>query len=87
MTYFNHPWSESLHLDDGTIVSSSSQLETYMRDHDLSLSADYSAAWRQNLSHRKAAQNRKRLFADFLFHYKRSVWNARSKKQFFRDNG
>lgn len=84
MTYFNRPWVDSLRLDDGTVVSSASQLEAYLREHDLSLSADYSAAWRQKAECRKAARHRKELFADFLFHYKRSIWNAKSKKHFFR---
>lgn len=87
MTYFNSPWADSLRLDDGTFVSSSSQLEAYLREHDLSLSADYSEAWRQKRKNRRETARRKELFAAFLHNYKRSIWNAKSTKRYFRPAG
>lgn len=87
MTYFNSPWADSLRLDDGTVVSSSRRLEAYLREHDLSLSADYSEDWRQNRRRRQETARRKELFAAFLHNYKRSIWNAKSKNKFLRHGG
>ncbi|MBE6458331.1 MAG: hypothetical protein E7010_00790 [Alphaproteobacteria bacterium] len=87
MTYFNSPWADSLQLDDGTIVSSSEQLRAYLREHDLSLSADYSEVWRQKRKAGQETARRKELFAAFLHNYKRSIWNAKFKKRYYRPDG
>ncbi len=84
MTYFNRPWTDALRLEDGTIVSSFRELEHYLREHGMTMSADYSADWWRKSALRREAKHRKDLFAEFLFHYKRSIWNAKSQKAKFR---
>ena len=72
--YFNKNWTDSLRLPDGSVVSSSTELEQYLRDHDLSLKQDYSAGWLQGRRRHNEKAQRTQLFADFIQHYKRSIW-------------
>lgn len=72
--YFNKNWTDSLRLPDGSVVSSSAELERYLRDHDLSLKQDYSADWLQGRRRHNEKVQRTQLFSDFIQHYKRSIW-------------
>lgn len=73
--YFTKEWTDSLPLPDGTVVSSNSRLDKYLRENNLSLSQDYSDAYIQNRRRRNEKAQRNELFSDFIHNYKRSIWN------------
>nr|DAF74605.1 MAG TPA: Ragulator complex protein LAMTOR4, Ragulator signal transduction pathway, SIGNALING.03A [Caudoviricetes sp.] len=72
--YFNKNWTDSLVLPDGSVVSSNTELERYMREHDVSLSRDYSDDWLKNRRRHNEKVQRAQLFSDFIQQYKRSIW-------------
>ena len=72
--YFNKNWTDSLVLPDGSVVSSNTELERYMREHDVSLSRDYSDDWLKNRRRHNEKVQRAQLFSDPIQQYKRSIW-------------
>ncbi len=72
--YFSKEWTDSLLLPDGSVVSSNAGLNRYLRDNDLSLSQDYSAAYLASRRRHNEKAQRAELFSDFIHNYKRSIW-------------
>ena len=75
--YFNKAWADGIILPNGCVAHSTKQLDNYLRDNDLSLSSDYSAAYLKNRRQRNEKAQRAELFSDFIHNYKRSIWNDR----------
>ena len=75
LMYFTKQWTDSLQLPDGSVVSSATGLDKYLKDNDLSLSQDYSEAWLKQRRRRNEKAQREELLSDFIHNYKRSIWN------------
>ncbi len=75
MVYFSRNWVDEVILPDGTVATSAADVDRYMRQNNVVLSADYSADFYRNVKRKKQQQERQSLFDEFIKAYKRSVWN------------
>jgi len=75
MIYFSREWVDEVILPDGTAATSAADVDRYMRQNNVVLSADYSADFYRNVKQKKQRRERQELFAEFIKAYKRSVWN------------
>ncbi len=76
MSYISKQINE-IQLPDGSIVSSIREIESYLHRNGLAMSSDYSP---ETLQRNREAQNsrlRQDLFATFIQHYKRKIWNEK----------
>lgn len=74
MVYFSREWTDSLLLPDGSIVSSVTGLEKYMKANGCALREDYSDEYLKTRRRRNEKAQRDELFSEFIHNYKRSVW-------------
>ncbi len=75
MVYFSRNWVDEVILPDGTVATSAADVDRYMRQNNVVLSADYSADFYRNVKRKKQQQERQSLFDEFIKAYKRSGWN------------
>lgn len=75
MAYFDRQWIEQFELPDGTTASCRADVDRYLKANNLALAQDYSPEYIQK---RRAANDKTRkddLFSEFIFNYKRMIWN------------
>ena len=59
MTYFTKNFSAEILLPDGTVASSSKDIDRYLKANRLALQSDYSAAYMQNIRWKKQVAHQK----------------------------
>lgn len=75
MTYFSKNFSEEVVLPDGSVASSVSDIDRFLKANDLAAASDYSAAYLQNIRMFQAKHQREEILADLLQQYKKRIWN------------
>lgn len=76
MSNINRQWTDEIVLPDGSVASSSADVEKYLRANQLALSGDYTDEYRRNVRLRNEKAQRDDLWAEFLKNYKRMIWNG-----------
>ena len=75
MTYISKQFAEEVLLPDGSVASSVADVDKYLRATGLALASDYSPEYYQNIRTQQERERQQSLFADFLYNYKRMIWN------------
>lgn len=75
MTNFSKQFTEEIVLPDGSVASSVADVDKYLRSSGLALASDYSPEYIKNIRFQQEQDRRKAIFADFLYNYKRIIWN------------
>lgn len=75
MTYFSKNFSEEVILPDGSVASSVSDIERFLKAKDLAAASDYSAGYLQNVRQLQEKHRREEIFAELLQQYKKRIWN------------
>ena len=75
MSYFSKQFTEDLLLPDGSVASSVADVDKYLRATGLALASDYSPEYYQNIRTQQERERQQSVFADFLYNYKRMIWN------------
>lgn len=75
MAYFNRQWLEEIELPDGSIATCKADIERYMKANDAALAQDYSPQYMKNVRARNEKTRKDEIFAEFIFNYKRKIWN------------
>ena len=75
MTYFSKNFSAEVILPDGSVASSSSDIDRYLKASSLAAASDYSKEYLQNIRRRNETAQRKEIFDELLTHYKKGIWN------------
>lgn len=75
MAYIERQWLQEFELPDGTTASSRADVEKYLRANNLALAQDYSPEYLQKVRARNEQARKDDLFAEFIFNYKRMIWN------------
>ena len=76
MSNINRQWTDEIVLPDGSVASSSADVEKYLRANQLALAGDYTDEYRRNVRLRNEKAQRDDLWAEFLKNYKRMNWNG-----------
>lgn len=76
MANINRQWMDEIVLPDGSVASSSADVEKYLRANQLAFAGDYSDEYLRNIRLRNEKAQRDDLWADFLKNYKRMIWNG-----------
>ena len=75
MSNFSKQFSEEVVLPDGTVASSVADVDRYLKSSGLALASDYSTEYIKNIQFQQEQNRRNKMFADFLYNYKRIIWN------------
>ena len=75
MTYISKQFAEEVLLPDGSVASSVADVDKYLRATGLALASDYSPEYYQNIRTQQERERQQSMFADFLYNYKRMIWN------------
>ncbi|MBQ8630560.1 MAG: hypothetical protein IJ479_02450 [Alphaproteobacteria bacterium] len=75
MTYFNRQWANEIQLPDGTVATCKADIERYMKTNRVVLTQDYSPECMKRILARNDKARKDELFAEFIFNYKRMIWN------------
>ncbi len=75
MSNFSKQFSEEVILPDGTVASSVADVDRYLKKTGQALTSDYSTEYIKNIHFQQEQNRRNSLFADFLYNYKRIIWN------------
>ncbi|MBQ8671741.1 MAG: hypothetical protein IJ525_04380 [Alphaproteobacteria bacterium] len=75
MSNFSKQFSEEVILPDGTVASSVADVDRYLKKTGQALTSDYSTEYIKNIHFKQEQNRRNSLFADFLYNYKRIIWN------------
>ena len=75
MTYISKQFAEEVLLPDGSVASSVADVDKYLRATGLALASDYSPEYYQNIRTQQERERQQSVFADFLYNYKRMIWN------------
>lgn len=75
MANFSKQFAKEVLLPDGTVASSVADVDRYLRSTGLALASDYSPEYMKNIRDKQELNRRKEIFADFLYNYKRMIWN------------
>lgn len=76
MANISRQWTQDVILPDGSVATSSAEIEKYLHANKVALASDYSTEYRQNVRLRNEKAHRDSLWAEFLNNYKRMVWNG-----------
>ncbi len=66
---------EEILLPGGAVASSAQELDAYLKENQVALSADYSLAYLKNVRQKIKADQRREAFEDFVNEYKKRIWN------------
>ena len=75
MTYISKQFAEEVLLPDGSVASSVADVDKYLRATGLALASDYSPEYYQNIRTQQERERQQSVLADFLYNYKRMIWN------------
>ena len=75
MTFISRQFAEDVLLPDGFVASSVADVDKYLRATGLALASDYSPEYYQNIRTQQERERQQSVFADFLYNYKRMIWN------------
>lgn len=75
MTYFTKNYSEEYVLPDGTVATSSQEIDRYLKANNLALKSDYSEQYMRKIHLNNDRAQRKEIFADVVQQYKKRIWN------------
>ena len=75
MSNFSKQFSEEVVLPDGTVASSVADVDRYLKATGLTMASDYSTEYIKNIQNQQEKNRRNSMFADFLYNYKRIIWN------------
>ena len=75
MVHFSKQFAEEVILPDGSVASSVADVDRYLKASGLAHASDYSTEYIQNIRYQQQKSRQKAIFADFLFNYKRMIWN------------
>ena len=75
MTYFNKQFSADFLLPDGTVATSTSDVDRFLKANNLASSSDYSASYIKNVRHNNQRTQQKEIFAEIVQQYKKRIWN------------
>lgn len=75
MTYISKQFAEEVLLPDGSVASSVADVDKYLRATGLALASDYSPEYYQNIRTQQERERQQSVFVDFLYNYKRMIWN------------
>ena len=75
MTYISKQFAEDVVLPDGSVASSVADVDKYLRMSGLAHASDYSTEYIQRVREKAEKQRQEEIFADFLYNYKRIIWN------------
>ncbi len=74
MTYIAKQFAEEVMLPDGSVASSVADVDRYLRTSGMARASDYSPEYIKNIRAKNEKQRQEKLFADFLYNYKRMIW-------------
>ena len=75
MTYFSRNYSEEYVLPDGTVASSSQDIDRYLKSNNLASKSDYSEQYLKKIRLDNDIAQRKEIFAEVVQQYKKRIWN------------
>ena len=75
MTYFTKNYSEEYVLPDGTVATSSQEIDRYLKANNLALKSDYSEQYMRKIHLNNDRAQRKEIFADVVQQDKKRIWN------------
>ena len=75
MTYFTKEFSTEIVLPDGTVATSSWDIDRYLSANNLASQSDYSDEYMQNIRWNNERALHKEIFADIVQQYKKRIWN------------
>lgn len=75
MTYFSKNFSEEFLLPDGTVATSSQDIDRYLKANKLASKSDYSEQYMNKIRLDNDKTQRKEIFADVVQQYKKRIWN------------
>lgn len=75
MANFSRQWTEEIQLPDGTVASCAADIEKYLKTSGAAPAQDYSPEYLQQRRARNDRARKDELFAEFIFNYKRMIWN------------
>lgn len=62
-------------LPDGSVADSVFDVDRYLKENGLALAGDFSDAYYKNVRAKKEKEQQNDAFADFIFEYKKRIWN------------
>ncbi len=62
-------------LPDGTVATSTKDIDRYLKANQLAMQSDYSAEYLQNIRFNNQRELQKDIFADIVQQYKKRIWN------------
>jgi hypothetical protein len=66
---------EEFLLPDGTVATSSSDIDRYLKTSGAAYAGDYSAEYLQGIRHKTEKAQRAEMLSDFVQLYKKRIWN------------
>ena len=75
MTNFSKQFTEDILLPDGSVASSVADVDKYLRQSGVARASDYSPEYIKNIRYQQTQTQQKEIFAEFLYNYKRMIWN------------
>ncbi len=75
MTYFSKEFSAEVVLPDGSVATSSFEIDRYLRANNLTAQSDYSPEYMKHIRENKERERQKDIFADIVQQYKKRIWN------------
>ena len=75
MTYFSKNFSEEYLLPDGTVATSSQEIDRYLKVNNLAFKSDYSEQYMKKIRLDNDKAQQKEIFAEVVQQYKKRIWN------------
>lgn len=75
MTYFSKTFSEEHILPDGTVATTSRDIDRYLKANNLASKSDYSEQYMNKIRLDNDKTQRKEIFAEIVQQYKKRIWN------------
>ena len=72
---FSKQFAEEVILPDGSVASSVADVDRYLRANHLARAGDYSADYIKKVRQQREKAQQEEIFAEFLYNYKRNIWN------------
>jgi hypothetical protein len=74
MTYFTRQFSADVVLPDGSVATSASDIDRYLRAHQLAAQSDYSADYFRKIRRDKDVARQSEIFAELVQQYQKRIW-------------
>ena len=75
MTYFSKNFSEEYLLPDGTVATSSQEIDRYLKVNSVPFKSDYSEQYMKKIRLDNDKAQQKEIFAEVVQQYKKRIWN------------